>query len=178
MTSDWQYLERARRGDEAAWRVLLERHQPRLKALAYLVSGCAASAKDIVQTAFTRLVQTELHHRNGTVSGLLATIVYRLALKERSRQERLRNLDDHDFADDRPSPLVGLIKEERDRQIAAAIRSLSPEHRDILVLRFYGGHSYEEIAKLMMVPIGTVKSRMFYAVKACQKILLDKGVLE
>jgi RNA polymerase sigma-70 factor (ECF subfamily) len=61
--------------------------------------------------------------------------------------------------------------------VARALRTLDAEHRDVLVLRFYGGYSYEEIAKIVEAPLGTVKSRIFYAVKSCRETLQQKGVL-
>ena len=60
---------------------------------------------------------------------------------------------------------------------AEAIRGLDDKYREVLVLRFYADHSYEEIADLLRIPLGTVKSRMFNAVKTCRMILKDKGIL-
>jgi RNA polymerase sigma-70 factor (ECF subfamily) len=55
---------------------------------------------------------------------------------------------------------------------------LSNEQREILALRYFGGHSYEEIAEITEVPIGTVKSRIFYAIKVCQEKLRERGVFK
>jgi len=52
--------------------------------------------------------------------------------------------------------------------VASAINNLDNAHRDILLLRFYAGLSYDEIAVLLDIPLGTVKSRIFYAVKSCR----------
>jgi RNA polymerase sigma-70 factor (ECF subfamily) len=71
-----------------------------------------------------------------------------------------------------------MVRSERERLVVKAIRSLDDAHRTTLVLRFYGEHSYEEIATLTGAPLGTVKSRLFYAVKQCREWLKTKGVLE
>lgn len=147
-------------------------------SLGLLITGSAAAAQDVAQESFVRLLQLDPKHRQGSVGGLLSTIAYRLALKERRRATRHTDLSGHDPPLADPSVLDLLLRSERDRHIAAAIRSLDGDHRDTLVLRFYGGHSYQEIAELMGVPLGTVKSRMFYAVKQCREVLREKGILE
>jgi RNA polymerase sigma-70 factor (ECF subfamily) len=70
------------------------------------------------------------------------------------------------------------IRDDTDRIIFQVIQSLSAEHREILTLRLIGGQSYEEIASLTGVPIGTVKSRMFYAVKICREMMKQRGVFK
>jgi len=71
-----------------------------------------------------------------------------------------------------------LAAQERDKAVAEAISSLDMNHRSILVLRFYGEHTFEEIAELLQIPVGTAKSRLFYAVKRCRQELKRKGIIE
>lgn len=178
MSSDWELWDGARRGDESAWRALIGRHHSRLLSLALLITGSATAAQDVAQEALTRVLELEVTHRRGSVGGLLSTIAYRLALKERERSNRHTTIVGHDPPESAPSALENLLARERDRHITAVIQSLDSEHRDTLVLRFYGGHSYQEIANLTETPLGTVKSRLFYAVKECRKKLREKGILE
>jgi len=174
---EWDWLLRAQQGDETAWRVLINQHQTRLAALALFITGSAAAADDVVQETFVRALGARIKDFAGSVQGYLGTIAYRLALKEAKRSQRNVALDGIDFADPGNSPLDGILNDERDRLVTEAISSLNTEHRDVLVLRFYGGKSYEEIADLLRVPLGTVKSRIFYAVKSCREELRKKGVL-
>jgi RNA polymerase sigma-70 factor (ECF subfamily) len=178
LTSDWESLDRARQGDESGWRDLVERHHAQLVSMVLLITGSVDAAKDVAQEVFTRLLRADLPHRCGSVGGWLSTTAYRLALKERLRARRDVDIERSDPPDSAPSPLEDIIAEERQRQVVAAIRALDEEHRDVLVLRFYGGHSYEQIARLLNLPLGTVKSRIFYAVKSCQQTLHDRGVWE
>lgn len=178
MIGDWDTLERAWRGHEDAWRELVTNHYTRLQAMALLITKSSAAAEDVTQEAFTRLLRADFPHHEGSISGWLGTTVWRLAIRERSRQVKLHGLDGIDAPDGSASPLAQLIRDERMRAVAEAICKLSIEHRDCLVLRFYGGHSYEEIAALTEVPLGTVKSRIFHAVKNCREILHVKGVLD
>ncbi len=177
MNPDWECFLRARRGDEQAWRSLVANYQRRLSALALLISKSPEATEDIVQETFVRAFRSTVSNTSGTVSGYLGTITYRLALKEAKRAHRNVGLAGHDQPDRAPNPLERLIKDEREQMVAEAITSLDEDHRQVLVLRCYGDHSYEAIARLMNIPLGTVKSRIFYAVKTCRALLNDKGAL-
>jgi len=161
-----------------AWRVLVGQHQTRLTALALFITGSAAAADDVVQETFVRALQSRIRRFTGTVHAYLGTIAYRLALKEVKRAGRDVELDGLDLADTAHGPLDSILNDERDRLVAEAICTLDEEHRDVLTLRFYGGYSYEEMAELLQIPLGTVKSRIFYAVKSCRESLRLKGVLK
>jgi RNA polymerase sigma-70 factor, ECF subfamily len=178
LNPDWEILIRAQHGEEGSCRELIDRYQSRLMALAILITGSPAAAKDVAQETFIRALHANLKNTAGTVQGFLATIAFRLALKESKRERRNMELKGLDFTDPEPSPLDAVLINERDRLVARAIHSLDVDQRDALVLRFYGGHSLEEISGLLKIPLGTVKSRLFYAVKSCRVILREKGVLE
>ena len=178
VTGDWQRFLRAREGDHESWRELVETYRSRLTALALLITGSHAAADDVVQETFVRAAEAVVRDTRGTVHGFFGTIAYRLAVKESKRRTRLVNLEATESVDDRPNALETVLRDERDLLVAETIRELSRDHRDVLLLRFYGGHSYEEIAELTELPLGTVKSRIFYAVKSCRYVLRKKGVLE
>ena len=178
LNPEWDLFLRARRGDEESWRELMEDYRPRLMALGLLITRSGAAAEDVVQETFMRALTTAIKNTSGTVHGFLGTIAYRLALKEKQRVGRYVGLETHELLDNVEDPMEQLLKDERQRLIAGAISSLDLEYRDVLLLRCYGGHSYLEISELLDVPIGTVKSRIFYAVKSCRNILRRKGVLE
>jgi RNA polymerase sigma-70 factor (ECF subfamily) len=178
VSSEWDCFLQAQQGDELAWRVLIEQYQTRLAALALLITGSTAAADDIVQETFVRALGAKIRDRSGTVRGFLGTIAYRLALKESKRQRRNVEFDGLNLPDRNEGPLESVLKDERDRLVTDAIGKLDTEHRDVLVLRFYGGYGYDEIAELVKAPLGTVKSRIFYAVKSCREILRQKGVLD
>ena len=175
---EWLLLDRTRHGDKSAWTELLRLHQSRLTALALLITGSSDSAQDVVQEVFVRLTRVEFHHREGTLAGWLSTATWRLAVKEKDRMAKLSGLESYVEPVETVTQLEMLIKDERMLQIASAIRELSEAQRECLILRFYGEYSYEDIAALTDVPLGTVKSRLFHAVKSCREILRNKGVLD
>jgi RNA polymerase sigma-70 factor, ECF subfamily len=177
VSSEWDCFTRAQTGDELAWRLLVGQHRGRLTALALLVTGSVSAAEDIVQETFLRAIRTKIKHHSGSVSGFLGTIAYRLAIKEAGRAKKHADLDGLLVADGGKTALDRLLKDERERLVIEAIRALDDKHREVLVLRFYGGYSYEEIADFLQVAVGTVKSRMFNAVKSCRVALRQKGVI-
>jgi len=175
---EWARLHRAQKGEEKSWHKIIGHYRPRLAAMVLLMTGSPSATEDILQETFLRAMSAEIGHYSGSVRGFLGTIAYRLAVKESRRSNRHTNLDSIDLRDDTDNPLRALLKSERERYLADTIRSLSMEQRKVLILRFYGEFSYAEISQLIDVPLGTVKSRIFYAVKTCREILREKGILE
>ena len=173
----WEDLARARRGSQQAWRVLFERHSPSLLRMAALITGSTDAARDCVQEAFVRVLNSVVYHQAGSLRAYLSTIVYRLAVKENIRQRRGTPLRWQDSPSPNPSPLDAAIADERQREVARAILALPEHHRDILILRFHGDHTYEEIAEMTGLSLGTVKSRIFYAVLSTRKALKLRGVV-
>jgi RNA polymerase sigma-70 factor (ECF subfamily) len=178
MNPDWNQLDLARQGDERAWRALVDRHSSRLMKMVTLITGSPPAAQDIVQQTFLELYRKGPRHSRGSLSGYLSTVAYRQALKEKQRVGNIKPLDDIAAASRSPSPLDLALVNENERIISDVIQSLDNGHREILVLRFYSEHSYEEIAEISGLPLGTVKSRIFNALKKCRVLLREKGVLE
>jgi RNA polymerase sigma-70 factor (ECF subfamily) len=141
-----------------------------------LITGSIDSAKDVVQETFVKLFSGKIKHQDGNFKTYITTIAYRLALKEKYRKQRVQNVENISIIDNLSSPIENQIKNENQKFIFNAITSLPKHQREILILRFYGEHSYEEIAKITELPLGTVKSRIFYAVKTCRSKLKEMGV--
>lgn len=178
MDSWWDCFIKAKSGCDKSSLKIVENYQSRLTALAMLITGSVEAADDIVQETFIRALNTRLKSTTGSVQGYLGTIAYRLALKESKRTEKNVGLNGLNLHDSSVNPLDNILIKERDKLVARTINTLDTNHRDVLVLRFYADHSYEEIASLLEVPLGTVKSRIFFAVKSCREILREKGVLK
>ncbi len=178
LNSDWDLLEEAARGDSRAWLELVEKFQTKLINLAWLISGSVQSAEDIVQETFAAAMRSLPKNRNGTVRGYLNTIAYRLCLKEIKRTRRQIDFGDLELAASNLNQFEALAAQERAEAVAEAISSLDMNHRLVLILRFYGEHTFEEIAELLQIPVGTAKSRLFHAVKRCRQELKRKGIIE
>jgi len=145
--------------------------------MAALITGSTDAARDCVQETFVRVLSSVVHHESGSLRAYLSTIAYRLALKERMRLGRLARVAVAEPPSPDPSPLDEAITDERQREFARALWALPAHHREILILRLHGDHSYEEIAEITGLPLGTVKSRIFHAVKSVRSEIKNRGVL-
>lgn len=178
MITDWNYLLEARKGDQEASKKLFYKYNKLLIRMTFLITGSLDSAKDIAQESFIRVLNRKIKHNDGNFKAFITTIAYRLALKEKYRFQKNQRLNSDDYSDNKPSPLEIQISDEQQRYLYKTITKLPDKQKEILVLRLYGEHSYETIAEIMNLPIGTVKSRIFYAVKSCKNDLKENGVLE
>ncbi|MBL1213633.1 MAG: RNA polymerase sigma factor [Ignavibacteriae bacterium] len=177
MKTDWDHLANAKNGDEKSAEILFSKYSKSIIKMAALITGSLDSGKDVAQETFLRLINKKAKHHEGSFKTYVTTIAYRLALKEKYRTNKSHSINEKDFIDENDSQINNQCEEETKINIFEAINSLPLNQKEILVLRFYGCHSYEEIAGITKLPIGTVKSRIFYAVKACGKKLKQKGII-
>jgi RNA polymerase sigma-70 factor (ECF subfamily) len=178
MKSDWDYLTAARKGDHKAFEYIYRKYSSSLLAITSLITGSIDSGKDTVQETFMRIMKANISHQEGNFKSYITTIAYRLALKEKSRTAKFRDVDGYDIADEADTQPINDLMKDYQREIFSAISSLPEQQKKILILRFYGELSYESIAGIENLPLGTVKSRIFYAVKACREKLKAKGIVE
>ena len=167
----------AQKGDESAFRQLVERYQRRIFQLALGMTKDPDDAMDIAQETFVR-VHKYLPSFKGDSS--FFTWTYRIATnlcldaqRKKGRTERVEVTDEGDQAEieaamDPPShalagPQRQALNEELKGKIDEALAGLSENHRAILLLREVEGMSYEELAKVLEIRKGTVMSRLFHA---------------
>lgn len=182
---DLTLIDRVKRGDQAAFRPLVERYQRRVFALALSVMRDADEARDVVQEAFVKAYR-HLDSFQGDAS--FYTWLYRIAMNQcidRMRRMRRGEHVEFDEAIDREEvgesgispqrlgfdPAQALVDREIRERVGAALEKLSPPHRAVLVLREVEGLSYQEIADVLGCAIGTVMSRLFHARKRMQEML-------
>lgn len=181
-------VARAKAGDESAFAALVEENQKKVYALALRMVGDPEDAADLAQEAFLSAWKG-LPQFQGTAA--FSTWLYRLTtnacidfLRREARRKRtgsVLSLDDTgdgdslELPDDRADPHRALEQQQTREQIAQAMAKLSEEHRRVLALREVAGLSYAQIADLLGVEEGTVKSRIARARLALRKKLLDAG---
>jgi RNA polymerase sigma-70 factor (sigma-E family) len=144
-------------------------HAPRLGRLAYLLTGDAAVAEDLVQEAFVRAFARLVHlRRQDALAAYLRRTVVNLAHKH-FRRERTEQayLAATATAVDVPSQPDVVVREELWR----ALRELPYKQRCALVLRFYEDISEKETARLLGCPVGTVKSLVHRALSSMREQL-------
>jgi RNA polymerase sigma-70 factor (ECF subfamily) len=160
----------ARRGDAAAYGTLVLRYQSRLCSSMRRFCDSPADAEDVTQDAFLRAY---LKLDTFTCASTFYSWVYRIAVnaaisryrrqKARSANRHSRSLYDDELDHRSESPDEPLLRQEREAQVKMALAVLSVEHRTILVLREMENCDYDQIAEILAIPVGTVRSRLHRA---------------
>jgi RNA polymerase sigma-70 factor (ECF subfamily) len=155
-------------GDTAAFGRLVGLYQDRLYNSLLRVVG--EDAADIVQDAFVQAyVKLDTFRGTSAFYTWLYRIAFNLAMSHARRQRNTSSLDGmksgwgSEPMDGQPTPDVSVERREQVEVVHAALAELSTEYRTILVLREIDGCRYEEIAEILEVPVGTVRSRLFRA---------------
>jgi RNA polymerase sigma-70 factor, ECF subfamily len=165
-----ELVEQARRGSRDAFEALVHGSVDRLYAIAYRILRDADAAEDAVQQALIEMWDDLPDLRDPErFEGWSYRLVVRAAYHEARRRPmgggRIRRItlietvEDAATIDDPVSRIA--CRDELER----AFRDLSPEHRAILVLRFYVGLPVNEIATALQIPAGTAASRLHYALR-------------
>jgi RNA polymerase sigma-70 factor (ECF subfamily) len=156
--ADDSELLRLGRNDPKAFRALLERHAQYLYGVAHAISGNAADAEDLVQETLLGAVTGQFRGESSVRTWLVRILVNRAAMLRRTRKRRPEQELSVDPAE---SAGTGAIDAKVD--LTAMLEALSPEHRQVIVLRELEGLSYEEMAAALELPRGTVESRLHRA---------------
>jgi len=175
-SADLGLIKRAREGDRSAFHELVDRHAHSLFALAVSLCGNTADAEDIVQETFAGAFRGLQGFRGqASVKTWLTRILIRqTARHHRSSRSRKATLVPLEAASEAATGRASQHTEADTRiDVTAAIRTLSPDHREVIVLRELQGLSYDEMAEVLEVPRGTVESRLFRARRELQERLKE-----
>lgn len=168
--ADIQIIERCLQGEEAAWEELVKLHTRRVYAICYRFTGSEGPAQDLTQEVFLRVFRSLHSFRTGEGSftvwlGRLTRNLlidhYRRTKAERvtdSIEEQLPMLQERHAASARADGM--LAGREASEVLQSALARLSPELRETVILRDLEELDYKEIAQVLNVPEGTVKSRL------------------
>jgi RNA polymerase sigma-70 factor (ECF subfamily) len=157
-------LERCRAGDERAFETMVERHQDRAYALALRIVRSESDAEEIAQDAFVKAWAGIRDFRGESAFGTwLHRIVVRRALDRaevlRARGKREERLEP-EGAGERATAVVTETGSSDSRRLARWMDALPPVQRAALSLHYYEDHSVTEIAAMLDIPEGTVKTHM------------------
>ena len=180
-----ELTRRAGKGDENAFAELVRLYEKKVYNLALRICGNPEDAADAAQEAFLSAWKGLPNFRGDAG---FSTWLYRLTsnaaidcLRRSRRQRGEASLDNEelrlDAVDDAPSPQEQAEDAELRQAVMAGLDQLSEDHRQVLTLRELQELSYEEIASVLDVDLGTVKSRISRARGALRKILLKNGNL-
>lgn len=183
-----ELIQRAAQGDQDAFAQLLELHQNKVYGLTLRLVGSPEDAMELTQeTFFNAWRGLPNFHADSKFSTWLYRLATNAAIDFLRREKRRKGLstiplstdDDSDrvldIPDQRFTPQSQLERQELQEAVHRGLGQLSDEHRQVLVLRELNGLSYTEIAQVLSIEEGTVKSRIFRARLALRKILLADG---
>jgi RNA polymerase sigma-70 factor (ECF subfamily) len=186
---DQQLVERAQRGDKRAFEMLVEKYQRKLARLLSRLIRDPGEVEDVTQEAFIKAYRALPSFRGdsafytwlyrigiNTAKNYLVAMGRRAPTSTEVEAEEAEGQEGGELLRDINTPDSLLLSKEIGDTVNAAIESLPEELRSAIQLRELEGMSYEEIAKLMDCPIGTVRSRIFRAREAIAerlKPLLD-----
>lgn len=181
---------RLKKRDEAAFNLFVRTYQERVFALVHRMLGNRAEAQDLAQEVFVTVFRSIDSFRGDS---RLGTWLYRIAVnhcKNRMKYLDRRRTRGHGDIDEAPEGAVsdgGVVGgrparpdeaaqgNELEGAVRAALASIDPEHRELIVLRDLEGLAYEEIAQITGLPDGTVKSRLHRARTALREAI-EKGI--
>ncbi|WP_441922097.1 RNA polymerase sigma factor SigE [Marmoricola sp. RAF53] len=148
-----------------SWDEIVEQHSARVYRLAYRLTGNAHDAEDLTQEVFVRVFRSLHTYTPGTFEGWLHRITTNLFLDAARRKSRIRFDALPEDADNRlpsavPTPDLAYVNQMFDADVEAALAALPPDFRAAVVLCDVEGLSYEEIADVLGVKMGTVRSRI------------------
>jgi len=172
--SDHALIEATKNGDEAAFASIVARYKSPITNYLYRFLNDYEEAVDLTQETFVRVYfAIDRYHTEYAFSTYIYRIATNLAISELRKRKRrtilsltgLFQSDDEEQTeyqppDNRSRPDEDLVQEERSRVIAKAIVALPPKYRVPIILRDIEGKSYDEIAEILDLGLGTTKSRI------------------
>jgi RNA polymerase sigma-70 factor (ECF subfamily) len=170
--SDAECVQNLQRGQTDAFEILIRRHEKTIFNLVYRMLGDYDEAAEVSQEAFL-----SAYRAIGTFRGdsNFSTWLYRIALNHattrrktlNTRQQRNVSMENTEpVSDPQPGPAETMEKKEIRERVQQALNSLEPDDATVILLRDLQDVPYEEVARVLEIPIGTVKSRLHRARQA------------
>lgn len=172
LSEDEVLVRRCQDNDEEAFDALFHRHLNRVYALVCHYIGDPEDARDLAQEVFVRVYT---HIRSFRGESAFTTWLYRIAVNVCMEQRRklarrgshaaftpIEEMD-RELAADEEDPMDALVRRDVQERVQKAVGALPEAHRLVITLRYFEGLSCKEIAEILDCPLGTVNSRLHYA---------------
>lgn len=183
--SDHELMRQSADGDPAAFETLLRRWEPRVARLLNRLTGAsrngaAAQIEDLSQEVFVRVLTARHRYR---AEYAFSTWLYRIVLnvaRDAGRRKRTQRklLDNHRPPGQAEVPDETAQWKEVEQCVAEALAELPKKWREPLVLRHYGGMTFQEVAETLGLPASTVKSRVRQGLLKLRAELKNRGIDE
>lgn len=185
MTEEKELICRVQKGDVGAFEPLVQTYEKQVYNLCLRMVGNAEDARDLAQEAFLKAWRGLGQYQ---YEAAFSTWLYRLTgnvcidfLRQQKRRPAVsltleqETTEELQLPDPEPTPEQKLLERESRQIVAEAMEQLETEFRQILTLRVVQNLPYEQIAQVMDLKVGTVKSRLARARAKLRKILLQNG---
>ena len=169
LTGEAKLVERCLSGDDAAWETIVSSYARRIYNLGYRYTSRREEAEDLTQEIFIRVYQNLKSYRPeaGSLQNWVFKVARNLIIDHYRQSRRFRQtggseeLETLELAEEKlPNPQRAVERSEATRFLRDGLASLSPELKEAVILRDLEGMAYQEIAELLSIPEGTVKSRI------------------
>jgi len=182
--ADGELVQSALAGRESGFEELVRRYQRPIAAYVYRMVGDYDAALDLTQDVFIKVYGSLSRYRS---EFKFSTWIYKIAHNAAIDHLRRNAARDHAVTRDddrtetklesrRLTPEQESERNERRSEIEVVVQLLSPAYRELIVLRHSHDLSYDEIAEITGLPLGTVKNRLFRAREAMRDLLVQRGI--
>ena len=173
-SQDWDWVAATLGGNPEAFTILVERYDRAVYHLAYRTVRDPDEARDVAQEAFFKAYRSLKTFKPGAkFSTWIFAIAYHACCDRLHRRKRYSNEPFPDRADAAPGPEATTVASDEARRLRAAIDRLPEKYRTVITLYHLQGKQYEEIAIVLGVPLGTVKTHLFRAKERLRTLLTD-----
>jgi len=183
--TDEQLVMELKAGDTGSLGHLVARWEEPLFRFTYRLLSKPEDARDVCQETFLRILsKADRFERGARFSTWMYQIALNLCRDQMRRKKRWGRLmavpsstDDVllDKATSSDDPAETVSRDERRRAVSSALNQISPEQREVLILKEYEGMKFREIAEILGCPESTVKSRMYHGLTSLKTILTRDG---
>jgi RNA polymerase sigma-70 factor (ECF subfamily) len=180
--TDGELLTRIKAGEPLALQALYARHHVKIYRFALRLVRSEAAAEDVVSEVFLDVWRQAADFEGRAEASTFLFAIARNKAYSALRKRREDPLDEEaagEIADDADTPEIALQKQNKGALLRRLLNKLSPEHRETMDLVYYHDKSVAEVAEIVGIPEGTVKTRMFHARKRLAELAkaagLDRG---
>jgi len=169
LAGDDKLVERCLRGDDFAWEMLVNSYGKKIYNLSYRYTNRRDEAEDLTQDILIRVYQNLKSYRadSGSFQNWILRVARNLVIEHYRQARRFtqaggsEELETMNIQDDKaPNPLRAAEQQEASKFLQNGLQALSPELKEAIILRDLEGMPYSDMADLLNVPEGTVKSRI------------------
>ena len=174
--SDIELVKRAKQGDNAAFRMLVHRHEHQVRSIVIGMLGNTAESDDVAQEVFIRFYRSLGDFRGeAALSTYLSRIAINLSLNEIKRRDtrhkRLAFFHGNEMPIEEADNCADPERQDIRDAVHKALQLLEPDFRMVIILRLIDGYSVKETAEILQLPQGTVASRLARAQEKLKDIL-------